>query len=258
MLALPGKLRQEAFCSCTGSLPALRSAQRKPSGPAGVCCHLGGQGLENLFRETCVAHSDNSGGVPCPGSALPPQSSEPAVSGAGGQQLKGRILHHGLLHPIRATASSMGKERGWLRAALPAHTRVLQLLRWRSSTPPPSPGHCSSCEKQQQPHKPWWCHLSGFCTLTSGFSEMCLPPFWCCQPQGLLCETDMKTLAQGSREPETLSAIMGWGESGQSGEDQSETGPGLLSPGACRAPGVVRRPQLLHCLPARQNPSRKR
>ena len=34
-------------------------------------------------------------------------------------------------------------------------------------------------------------------------------------------------------------------------EDWGETGPGLLPPGPCRAPGVVRRPQLPCCLPTR-------
>lgn len=37
--------------------------------------------------------------------------------------------------------------------------------------------------------------------------------------------------------PETLSAIMVWGESGQTGKDQGETGPGFLPLGACRASG---------------------
>lgn len=50
----------------------------------------------------------------------------------------------------------------------------------------------------------------------------------------------MKTLPGGTREPETLSAIIVWSKRSQAGEDQGENGP-----------AVVRRPRLLRCLPAR-------
>lgn len=46
----------------------------------------------------------------------------------------------------------------------------------------------------------------------------------------------MKTLPQGTREPETLGAIIVWSESSQAGEDQGETGLGLLPPGALQSP----------------------
>lgn len=159
---------------------ALRGSRR----PHGGCCQLGGQGLlmENLsrralLRETCVTDSDNGSSVPGPGPALPPQTPGPRASGAEGQQLLRPSPARGmqaLAHTKAgycttassilsgATASSTGKERGGLgagsRAALPAHARVPQHLRWvpwaGGAALPPARGTVAAARNSNSPTNP--------------------------------------------------------------------------------------------------------
>lgn len=178
---------------------ALRGSRRAPRGllPSGRA----GENLSRraVLRETRVTHSDNNSGVPGPGSALPPQTPGPRGSGAEGQRLlcprptRGHTQRQDIAprpppshrgHCQRVDGSGQGA--GLPCQPTPGSHSTSGGSRGLEEQHSPSPGNCGSCKKQQQPHKPWWCHLSGACTFTSGFPEMCLSPFWCCQPQGLL------------------------------------------------------------------------
>lgn len=70
-------------------------------------------------------------------------------------------------------------------------------------------------------------------------------------PQGM----KRLTQVQGSLSPQVTSFCS---ESSRAGEDQGEAGPGLLLPGPCRNPGVLRQPQLLCCLPAWPKPTQEK
>lgn len=220
---------------------ALRGSRRAPWGllPSGRAGALAGENLSRraLLREMCVADSDNSSSVPWRGSALPPHIPGPGASGAEGQQplcpRPGRGTE-ALAHtkagycttassiPSGATASRRGKESGWLgagsRAALPAHARLPQLLRWvpwaGGAALSPARSIVAAARSSNSPTNPGGATRVGFAPSPLASLRCICPNFGAASPsvclhheggkpqrREVLCETGMETLPQGNLRP---------------------------------------------------------